>query len=407
MKTRLLWILSILALATTSNEFLIEHLFSPDGHLGDTARGWIRTGNALLLIGLFSVLWFRRAIGRVLIEAFQHAPNLMASCLGLILLFSILVMVELGFHSYNVIHARHHPSPVKTYVPSLWGGQWPVVSHSRSTLGDRVVFDVTYTVDEKGSRVTPATTKESTGRDLVFFGCSFTFGEGLEDDETIPNQVAKRAPGWRVTNLAYPGQGPGHILARIEKPETINLFRGNEVKGVYVYIPSHIERVIGSMRITTTWARDFPYYDLSPMGEVEYRGTMRSGRPVLSRLYWWLSKEPILRYFDVDVPEPLTDRHIELTTRVVQEFRDRWIAGLDKTSFTVVIFPTPVRARVPASRFIPHLESKHIPYLDYSGRFNEMDIAQVWIPEDHHPTAKAARLVAGWLAEDLGLQDVE
>jgi hypothetical protein len=56
---------------------------------------------------------------------------------------------------------------------------------------DEVIFDVVYTISAHGFRVTPGAggTSGSAGR-VLFFGCSYTFGEGVEDDQTLPRTSA-------------------------------------------------------------------------------------------------------------------------------------------------------------------------------------------------------------------------
>jgi len=389
----------LLAALAIANEFSLAYLFASDRAITGNALIWVRGLDAILVALIAGLPWWAPVPGKFALAAFRRAPNAAALVVGLGGIGSILVALELCFHAYNVIHERNHPRPYKTYSASLL--QWPVVCRSTRVDGDHLNYDVTYTIDERGARVTPASAPEPTGRDVVFFGGSYTFGEGVEDDQTLPNQVARRAPGWRVTNFGFPGYGPGQMLRRIEDPQVLEPFKNSDARAIYTYISRHPERVVGNMRITTSWARDFPHFVLTPEGALEYRGTMTEGRPIRSRIYHWLSKDPALKFFDLDWPVRVTHSGFELTARIVEESRNRWVASLNPASFIVVIYPSNGKGHEPNDAFIPYLELKGISYLDYSERFEGM--TDVWIPGDGHPTAAAHQRVAEWLVEDLDL----
>ena len=62
----------------------------------------------------------------------------------------------------------------------------------------RPVYDVTQTIDSNGLRISAPAGKAPPDGTVIFFGCSFTFGEGLQDDETLPYQVCTQSRGrWR------------------------------------------------------------------------------------------------------------------------------------------------------------------------------------------------------------------
>ena len=61
---------------------------------------------------------------------------------------------------------------------------------------------------------------DSTGRPrprprVVFAGDSFTYGLGVDDEETFASVVATRLPHDRVLNAGVPGTGPDHVLRHL------------------------------------------------------------------------------------------------------------------------------------------------------------------------------------------------
>ena len=93
----------------------------------------------------------------------------------------------------------------------------PVFTAHRILKFDRELFDVRYGFDMKGRRVTPTSDGEALA-EVLLFGCSFTFGWGLEDKETWPWKLGELlGPEWRISNYAYKGFGPQQMLSLLEE----------------------------------------------------------------------------------------------------------------------------------------------------------------------------------------------
>jgi hypothetical protein len=381
------------------NERILGLLFAPDGRITGNSLMIIRLGDASLIAAGLIVVVLRGRFDRAARRAARRRPNLIAGLAGFAGAAFVLAAVELAFHAYNTVHARRHPADVVRFSAPLW--QSGVTCRATKLHGDRVVYDVTYHRDERGARVTPDSPAAASGRDLVFFGCSFTFGQGVEDADSLPNQVARLAPGWRVTNFGYPGHGPAHMLRQLDDPATLAPSADSRLTVLYTFIPDQVRRTIGSMRIATAWGRDFPCYALSPAGALEFRGTMSDGRPGLTALYRWLAREPVLKCFNVDFPVRLAQRDLDLASRVILAARDGVIRQHPSAEFCVVLFPARAEDEFPASIAVPLLERAGIRILDYSDRLQ--GDAAAWIPGDGHPTPKAYAAVAQWLAADLAL----
>ena len=86
----------------------------------------------------------------------------------------------------------------------------------RVTLDGETLFDVTYTIDADGFRVTPgAPDADALAGRLDLFGGSFAFGEGLEDNETLAYHLS-RTLNVEVQNFGIMGGGPHQALAILE-----------------------------------------------------------------------------------------------------------------------------------------------------------------------------------------------
>ena len=272
-------------------------------------------------------------------------------------------------------------------------------STARSKKTGAIIYDVTYSVDSYSRRITPASNPELRNKHLLFFGCSFTYGEGLEDDQTIPAQVAMRAQHYMPYNYAFHGHSPSEMLAKMGSKTLKNEIKEKEGTLIYIFFDSHIQRVIGSMRIAASWGKNCPYYYLGPHNEVLRNGNVTTGRLVLSHIYWLLTKSELLKFLKIDFPPRLTDKHIHLTARIIEEsyrhYKEQFPAG----DFYVVIYP----GSEYGTRLVKELSNAGIKTLDYSKIFNPGQSQYVLSPEDLHPSAKADEEVAEHLVRDLHL----
>lgn len=89
-----------------------------------------------------------------------------------------------------------------------------------ATSGE-VVYDVIYTVGADGFRLMPEPDDAAIGG-VYFLGGSATFGEGLNDDQTLPRHFSTHEPGRKVHNKADSGWGLHQVYAlwtdEIEEP---------------------------------------------------------------------------------------------------------------------------------------------------------------------------------------------
>ena len=85
---------------------------------------------------------------------------------------------------------------------------------SRKTVGNQLIYDVDYTISDRRVRVTRG---NPNGDTWLFMGCSLMFGEGVNDDETLPAYFSADL-GYQanVVNLGFHGYGPHQMLRSLE-----------------------------------------------------------------------------------------------------------------------------------------------------------------------------------------------
>jgi hypothetical protein len=271
---------------------------------------------------------------------------------------------------------------------------------SLKKAGDETIYDVTYSIDPFSRRVTPAAHPAKRSRFALLFGCSFVFGEGVEDEETLAAYLAEAAPGYRTYNYGFCGYGPQQMLAQLESGKLKSEIP--EASGIclYFFIDNHIERAVGSMAVYNLWGRDMPYYTLDGRGDIVRKGTFASGRPLKSAFYSWLGRSEAAAFFDLNLPARLGERHFEFTAELIAAARDAFRSCCRSDEFFVVFYPG---HGTHAKEMIPLLDRLGVRFLDYGDRFRLDPDQGFAIPGDAHPTGKAHRRVAEWIAADLGL----
>ena len=78
----------------------------------------------------------------------------------------------------------------------------------------------------------------------MFFGDSFTFGEGVNDEDTLPNAFSI-VSGMRVLNFGINGYGPHHMLRLLELDVPKKITSSFPRLMVYTAIEDHIARAAG------------------------------------------------------------------------------------------------------------------------------------------------------------------
>lgn len=307
-----------------------------------------------------------------------------------------MVKEEIGIHvERGGIFAKGlaHKDPVLGYAPV------PGASvRSRAVRDGVVLYDVAYTIGKDGWRITyPAPDAETA---VVFFGCSFTLGEGLQDDENFAYLVGKLSGGkYRVFNYGLSGYGPHHMLALIQHGLP-DLAGYKHIAAFHVAIRGHQRRTAG----LSPWDKDGPRYFLEN-GAVVRRGTFADNPPFFweGPLETWLSHS----YTFMGLREQLTEvlgplktfqERMALTEAVIAESARDFRRQFPEASFEVLAWPPDTAGMLTSA-----LEKQGVSVIDVEKWLPEYtdDPEQYTIPGDGHPNAKANLLVAQQIVELL------
>lgn len=123
-------------------------------------------------------------------------------------------------------------------------------------LNKSKIDEISYSINKFGHRVT-GETKLNTKKCVFFHGGSFTFGQMVNDQETLP-YVFNINSGYKykVFNLAFNGYGAHQFLAKLEVKYLEDYESCKETTIIYQFIPDHIGRSAGRR----SWGDKSPRY---------------------------------------------------------------------------------------------------------------------------------------------------
>ena len=343
--------------------------------------------------------------------------NLLALAIGSVLMGILIAGGELilsRLNNENKLKFTYNPNPPllvdKTYgivpLPDTVVQAWLTFDN------DLLIYDVKYSIDSLHRRITPFDTAIPRSKYALFFGCSFTFGEGVNDNQTLPFYFAKYYYQYHPYNYGYGGYGPQQMLEKLKSPTIRQEVKEGEGILVYTLIDCHIWRAIGSMRRHAGWAKDFPYYCIDDKDYLIRKGTFTTGRPFTAKIYSLLGKSEILKRFNIEIPWKLSDKHFELFCRILLESKRLFKEKFASDKFYVLIFPRSVLFK---ECLMPYFEKYKIEYFDYS----QLDFKtlleelskeeypreiKLYYKYDNHPTALTYQLLARQFVSDLKLR---
>ena len=157
-----------------------------------------------------------------------------------ILLAITIIEIFLFFKNNNkIIITKNNSNIVKDikYEKSFLGYK-PISGkqHHKIISNNSTILDAHYTIGDKGFRLTPQKNNLNKEKVFNFFGGSFVFGWGLNDNETLPYFSQTYFDEWKINNYGVSGYGIHQMLAQIEK-EGVN----GDINILITHVP-HIPR---------------------------------------------------------------------------------------------------------------------------------------------------------------------
>ncbi len=268
---------------------------------------------------------------------------------------------------------------------------------SKKYRGQTLLYDVTYTISPDGLRVSPLPEAGNSLQCAVFFGDSFTFGEGVEDNETMPYQVGLTS-NYDVYNFGFHGYGPHQMLAAIEFGLVEEIVKCRPNMAVFQTFEGHVARSAGY----SSWDAHGPKYALTSNGSVAYEGRFDDGRPIIYNALMQIRKSAIYKKFFKN-KFFVKDRDVELFLAIVEASREGLLEKYPGLKFYVVYWDRDSKTKhseMIIERFREINISLHLISDILPDFFRDRDRYRI-NPRDDHPNSVANRLIATYLAETV------
>ena len=264
---------------------------------------------------------------------------------------------------------------------------------AKKSYDSKLIYDVTYTIDSSGLRIGHPASVDMTPS-VLFFGGSFTFGEGIEDEETLSYQLEEKSNGrFKSFNFGFHGYGPHQMLAILENELERDDVRNHPPRYVvYQAIPGHVQRCIGR----SYWDKSGPRYVLNKEGNIEYTGPFQNW--FVSNAIRVMTRSSIIRRWLGSSLE-ITSADIDLFIGIVKK-SEQIIKNRYGSKFYVLLWNN---GNWLCPEILSRLKVQNINVIDLNDTLSDYhtNYYKYHIPIDGHPNSLAYQKVAEYLISIL------
>ncbi len=259
-----------------------------------------------------------------------------------------------------------------------------------------LAYKARYTIDDHGDRVTRTAGQ---GSALVFFGGSFTFGDGIDDAATMPRQFADLFGGRQNTvNLGVTGYGPQQFLRAVQTGYKRDVIGEKPAGFVFLTVPFHAARTA----CKEPWTTYAPRYALVD-DKVTFVGGCYNG--FAGVVHEWIANCAAYRVFLRPLRSRLTHDditlYIRITAEAVKVARDRY--GVE-TLVPYLHSPDPHYldgTGYDDATILRDLQAQGVEAVDMTLADRPAEGIYASIPGDGHPTAYANQTRAPMIRDAL------
>ncbi len=294
-----------------------------------------------------------------------------------------LALLILGYRRYQTVDYQVDMQPAYAYLAddslgiALKPGNYSIV------LNNAVHFDAIHTTENR--RFTPGATPDSNKAKVTFLGCSFTYGYGVNDNETFAANIQENHPEWQLENQGVIGYGTVQSLLQLEKIilegetdavllnfSSFHFMRNSlsqtyrkNLKLGYAHSSESVDTVMADAKFPYINSCDCEpqFANWSNMHENWY------GREYLASINWFQTMSE--QYKDAKLDEvALTTCLFEKMQKMCKQANIKFgLVCLDQTAETKTL----------------HANLPSLPWLDV--KFDFEDDTQTFAPHDSHPNA--------------------
>ncbi len=369
------------------------------------------TITSVISLNFFPVPFAWIALAWFVVTAYHTVSSDKPNLKFLWLNISVIVFTLGGFEAYLLISDNSKPSVQVegdggATVRDEFLGYVPLKNHRGFELkhyGSELIYKVIYSIGANGLRVTSPYKGAERETDkipcVLFFGDSFTFGSGVNDQETMPYLIGSMLDTKYITyNFAVHGYGPHQMLSQLEHEVVKNSAKCKPKYAVYQAILPQIERSAG----LAFWDSHGPKYVLGSKGIVEYRGNFDDYPDSIStRIASQLKKSLILSKAFFSKQQP-TKSEVDLFIAIIDASKHRFESDYPNSEFHVILWDS--KGEMYRNRVLKGFKQKGIKTHLISNILPNYETEQLrYVLSDHdkHPNLLANKIIAEYVTKNI------
>lgn len=270
-----------------------------------------------------------------------------------------------------------------------------------------LIYKVQYQTDHWGLRAVKDAHPGKGKKHAIFGGCSFTFGQGLKDEDTLPYLIEESHPEVNTVNFTFLG-GAVHTLLYHAKLVPLKAYvKEKEGKFFYIFINDHLNRFLGRADYLA-WANPlYPHYEIES-GKAVFKGLLKDQpfHQAFKKAEASGLKNTALHLTSIyKNKNEFTDDELNAFLTAVKELERVYKSDFPKGKFYFIMHPHHGLAREHTKKFLQIAQEKQIHVLDLDPIFQKFisdhkpDVSTYEIKGDGHPSAKMNRYIKGILEE--------
>jgi len=274
---------------------------------------------------------------------------------------------------------------------------------------NKCLYDVEYTIDSNGLRISSPLVSSSTvaaaaddddTQCILFFGGSFTFGEGVHDYESLPYQVAKKAikQKFNVYNFSFHGYGPHQMLSALEHGLVAQIVEcSNKTVIIYQAIKDHIFRAQGLRQ----WDKHGPAYELDKDGHLIFSGHFDDNYLLPIRVIRQLEKSYTYQKL-YSKQNKITQKSLELFIEIIKQSKMCAKKILLDIKFHVIFWDN-VYCEPSLIKMLEQLEKNGIFIHFITNIITDVNTNKwnYFITDDGHPNSKAYSIISKYIYDEI------
>jgi len=296
--------------------------------------------------------------------------------------------------------------PKKYYLPHELLGYAPrkdiEIRVSKYSSQGELTYDVKCTVDEHGLRISPPIKNSTLAGSVLFFGGSFTFGIGVNDEEVTAYRVGIMSDGrYRTYNFGFDGYGPHQMLAALERGPVEEIVEESNTSKIAIYqsLFDHVQRSAG----LAYWDFHGPRYVMQQPGEVRFAGHFDDQNILMGKIIKQFHKSLMYKklFGFRSSKRAINERDIDLFLGIISTSNKQFKELYPHGEFHVIFWNN--KGSEDCERVVNGLKNIGIPVHLISQILPDYETNKhlYHIPEDNHPTARAHEIIARYILNNI------